>query len=167
MWSELASENFLTRSGGAGPQVHDHIVLRLAGNWSQPQIQRFDVAHDTLMSMVAQVMASRWPVKLRRKCLFPASYSGPFSTSLNQSPSAPSGRRTIAARSCFIFSRLRNGNPRADQPDVDDDNRRAFAKTRSVAINRSSIGAISLIGSIGPVAPVILASCSAYATKSR
>jgi DNA-binding transcriptional LysR family regulator len=54
MWSELASKNFVTRSGGAGPQVHDHIVLRLAGNWSQPQIQRFDVAHDTLMSMVAQ-----------------------------------------------------------------------------------------------------------------
>ncbi len=54
MWSELASENFLTRSGGAGPQVHDHIVLRLAGNRSQPQIQRFDVAHDTLISMVAQ-----------------------------------------------------------------------------------------------------------------
>ncbi len=99
-WPELAGDRFLARSGGAGPQVHDHIVLRLAGNWSQPQIQRFDVAHDTLMSMVAQVMASRWPVKLRRKCLFPASYSGPFSTSLNQSPSAPSGRRTIAAKRC-------------------------------------------------------------------
>ncbi|MEO8834309.1 MAG: LysR family substrate-binding domain-containing protein [Bradyrhizobium sp.] len=54
MWSKLASENFLTRSGGAGPQVHDHIVLRLAGNWSQPQIRRFDVAHDTLIAMVAQ-----------------------------------------------------------------------------------------------------------------
>jgi DNA-binding transcriptional LysR family regulator len=54
MWSELASENFVTRSGGAGPQLHDHIVLRLAGNWSQPRIQRFDVARDTLMSMVAQ-----------------------------------------------------------------------------------------------------------------
>ena len=53
-WPELAGEPFLARSGGAGPQVHDHIVLRLAGNWSQPQIQRFDVAHDTLMSMVAQ-----------------------------------------------------------------------------------------------------------------
>ena len=53
-WPELAGEPFLARGGGAGPQVHDHIVLRLAGNWSQPQIQRFDVAHDTLMSMVAQ-----------------------------------------------------------------------------------------------------------------
>jgi DNA-binding transcriptional LysR family regulator len=51
---ELAGESFLARSGGAGPQVHDHIMLRLAENWSQPQIQRFDVAHDTLMSMVAQ-----------------------------------------------------------------------------------------------------------------
>jgi DNA-binding transcriptional LysR family regulator len=53
-WPELAGEPFLARRGGAGPQVHDHIVLRLAGNWSQPQIKRFDVAHDTLMSMVAQ-----------------------------------------------------------------------------------------------------------------
>jgi len=46
MWSELASENFLTRSGGAGPQVHDHIVLRLAEHWSQPRIQRFDVERE-------------------------------------------------------------------------------------------------------------------------
>jgi hypothetical protein len=30
MWSELAGENFLTRSGGTGPLVHDHIVPRLA-----------------------------------------------------------------------------------------------------------------------------------------
>src|SRR5258705_495884 len=42
------------RRGGAGPQVHDHIVLRLAEHWSQPRIQRFDVERDTLMSMVAQ-----------------------------------------------------------------------------------------------------------------
>ncbi len=54
MWSELARENFVTRSGGAGPQVHDHVVLRLAEHWSQPRIQRFEVERDTLMSMVAQ-----------------------------------------------------------------------------------------------------------------
>jgi DNA-binding transcriptional LysR family regulator len=54
IWSKLASENFLTRSGGAGPQVHDHIVLRLAEHWSWPRIQRFEVERDTLMSMVAQ-----------------------------------------------------------------------------------------------------------------
>lgn len=53
-WSELAGENFVARRGGAGPQVHDHIVLRLAEHWSQPRIQRFDVERDTLMSMVAQ-----------------------------------------------------------------------------------------------------------------
>jgi DNA-binding transcriptional LysR family regulator len=53
-WSELAAEPFLARSGGAGPQVHDHIVLRLAEHWSQPRIQRFEVERDTLMSMVAQ-----------------------------------------------------------------------------------------------------------------
>jgi DNA-binding transcriptional LysR family regulator len=39
-WSELAGENFVARSGGAGPQVHDHIVLRLAEHWSRPRIQR-------------------------------------------------------------------------------------------------------------------------------
>jgi DNA-binding transcriptional LysR family regulator len=53
-WSELAGETFLARRGGAGPQVHDHIVLRLAEHWSQPHIERFDVGRDTLMSMVAQ-----------------------------------------------------------------------------------------------------------------
>lgn len=53
-WSELASENFLARSGGAGPQAHDHIVRRLTGNGSQPRIQCLDIARDTLMSMVAQ-----------------------------------------------------------------------------------------------------------------
>src|SRR5229473_1100939 len=53
-WSELAGESFVARRGGAGPQVHDHIVLRLAEHWSQPRIQRFDVERDTLMSMVAQ-----------------------------------------------------------------------------------------------------------------
>jgi DNA-binding transcriptional LysR family regulator len=53
-WPQLAGEPFLARSGGAGPQVHDHIVLRLAGNWSQPRIQRLDVERDTLMSMVAK-----------------------------------------------------------------------------------------------------------------
>jgi DNA-binding transcriptional LysR family regulator len=53
-WSELAAEPFLARSGGAGPQVHDHIVLRLAEHWRQPRIQRFEVERDTLMSMVAQ-----------------------------------------------------------------------------------------------------------------
>lgn len=53
-WPELAGEPFLTRSSGAGPQAHDYIVLRLAGNWGQLRIQRFDVERDTLMSMVAQ-----------------------------------------------------------------------------------------------------------------
>ncbi len=54
MWSELAGEDFVARCGGGGPQVHDHIVLRLAEHRSQPRIQRFDVERDTLMSMVAQ-----------------------------------------------------------------------------------------------------------------
>lgn len=53
-WDDLASEQFLVRHGGTGPQVHDHIVLRLAGRWSQPAIQRFEVERGTLLSMVAQ-----------------------------------------------------------------------------------------------------------------
>ena len=53
-WDDLASEQFLVRHGGTGPQVHDHIVLRLAGRWSQPAIRRCEVERGTLLSMVAQ-----------------------------------------------------------------------------------------------------------------
>lgn len=53
-WDDLASEVFLVRYGGTGPQVHDHIVLRLAGRWSAPSILRFDVGRSTLLSMVGQ-----------------------------------------------------------------------------------------------------------------
>lgn len=53
-WPELADETFLVRHGGTGPQVQDHIVLRLAGRWPPPTIQRFDVERGTLLSMVAQ-----------------------------------------------------------------------------------------------------------------
>ncbi len=53
-WSDLASETFLVRHGGTGPQVHDHIVLRLAGRWPPPNIQRFEVERCTLLSMIAQ-----------------------------------------------------------------------------------------------------------------
>lgn len=55
MWADVASETFLVRHGGTGPQVHDHIVLRLAGaRWPNPSILRFDVERTTLLSMVAQ-----------------------------------------------------------------------------------------------------------------
>lgn len=53
-WAELAGETFLVRYGGTGPQVHDHIVLRLAGRWPASSIQRFDVERGTLLSMVGQ-----------------------------------------------------------------------------------------------------------------
>jgi DNA-binding transcriptional LysR family regulator len=39
-WSELSGENFLTRSGGAGPQAHDHIVLRLARRFGSTYSRR-------------------------------------------------------------------------------------------------------------------------------
>lgn len=53
-WADLAAETFLVRHGGTGPQVHDHIVLRLAGRWPAPSILRFDVERGTLLSMVGQ-----------------------------------------------------------------------------------------------------------------
>ncbi|RVG68760.1 LysR family transcriptional regulator [Sinorhizobium meliloti] len=53
-WADLASEQFLVRHGGTGPQVHDHILMRLAGRWRQPAIQRFDVERGTLLTIVAQ-----------------------------------------------------------------------------------------------------------------
>lgn len=53
-WADLTGETFLVRHGGTGPQVHDHIVLRLAGRWPAPSILRFDVGRGTLLSMVGQ-----------------------------------------------------------------------------------------------------------------
>lgn len=53
-WTDLVGETFLVRSGGTGPQVHDHIVLRLTGLWLAPSIQCFDVERSTLLSMVGQ-----------------------------------------------------------------------------------------------------------------
>jgi DNA-binding transcriptional LysR family regulator len=52
-WCHLASETFLVRHGGTGPQVHDLIVTRSAGRWLTPTILRFNVERSTLLSMVA------------------------------------------------------------------------------------------------------------------
>lgn len=53
-WADLTGDTFLVRHGGTGPQVHDHIVLRLAGRWPAPSILRFEVERCTLLSMVGQ-----------------------------------------------------------------------------------------------------------------
>lgn len=53
-WPDLAGETFLVRHGSTGPQAYDHILLRFAGNWPAPTIQRLDVGRSTLLSMVAQ-----------------------------------------------------------------------------------------------------------------
>lgn len=53
-WSDLAGDTFIVRQGGTGPQVHDHIVMRLAGTSPNLSILRFDVERVTLLSMVAQ-----------------------------------------------------------------------------------------------------------------
>ncbi|WP_207303505.1 LysR substrate-binding domain-containing protein [Komagataeibacter xylinus] len=52
-WADLATENFLVRSGGAGPQVFEHIVRRVAEHGRSPRLQRRDVGRDTLMHMIA------------------------------------------------------------------------------------------------------------------
>jgi DNA-binding transcriptional LysR family regulator len=54
VWQDLTQEAFLVRRGGTGPQLHDHIVMRLAGPRLVPTIQRFDVGRGALLSMVAQ-----------------------------------------------------------------------------------------------------------------
>jgi DNA-binding transcriptional LysR family regulator len=53
-WADLAGEAFLVRHGGTGPQVHDHILLRLAGHWLSPSILRFAIERSSLLSMIAQ-----------------------------------------------------------------------------------------------------------------
>lgn len=53
-WADLVGETFLVRHGGTGPQVHDHIVQRLAGRWLVPSILRFEVERSTLLSLVGQ-----------------------------------------------------------------------------------------------------------------
>ncbi|SOC92275.1 DNA-binding transcriptional regulator, LysR family [Rhizobium sp. AN5] len=52
-WRQLAEETFLVRYGGTGPQVHDLIIMRAAGRWPVPAIERYDVGRDTLLSMIA------------------------------------------------------------------------------------------------------------------
>lgn len=53
-WGELSGETFLVRHGGTGLQLHDHILVRLAGRWPRPSIQRCEVDRLTLISMVEQ-----------------------------------------------------------------------------------------------------------------
>ncbi|KAA0968284.1 LysR family transcriptional regulator [Aureimonas fodinaquatilis] len=53
-WADLAGDTFIVCQGGTGPQVHDHIVVRLAGTSPDLSILRFDVERGTLLSMVAQ-----------------------------------------------------------------------------------------------------------------
>lgn len=52
-WNDLASETFLIRRGGAGPQVFEHVVRRLTERGKSPRIHPCGVGRDTLMHMVA------------------------------------------------------------------------------------------------------------------
>lgn len=53
-WADLSGEMFLVRYGSTGPQVHGHIVLRLARRWPAFSIHRFDVGRGTLLAMIGQ-----------------------------------------------------------------------------------------------------------------
>lgn len=53
-WADLATDTFIVRQGGTGPQVYDYIAMRLAGTSPDLSILRFDVERVTLLSMVAQ-----------------------------------------------------------------------------------------------------------------
>lgn len=53
-WADLAGETILVRPGGPGPQVHDHILLRLSSRWPAPSILRVGVERASLLHMVGQ-----------------------------------------------------------------------------------------------------------------
>lgn len=52
-WLDLATETFLVRHGGSGPQKFEHIVRRFSERQRSPRIHRYDVARDTLLGLVA------------------------------------------------------------------------------------------------------------------
>ncbi len=52
-WQDFAPETFLLCNSGAGPQLFEHIVRRMAERGRSPRICRRDVGRDTLMHMVA------------------------------------------------------------------------------------------------------------------
>ena len=52
-WTQLGSETFLLPVAGAGPQLFEHVVRRMAERGSRPRVRRCDVGRDMLMHMVA------------------------------------------------------------------------------------------------------------------
>ena len=52
-WADIAPHTFLVPSGGAGLQLQDHIVRRLAERGIRPRIRRYDAGRNTLMQLVS------------------------------------------------------------------------------------------------------------------
>lgn len=52
-WADIAPETFLVPSSGAGLQLQDHIVRRLAERRVRPRIRRCQAGRNTLMQLVA------------------------------------------------------------------------------------------------------------------
>ena len=52
-WQEVRDETFIVSSGGAGPEIQDYLVKRLAGLGFRPTIDVHDVSRESLMHLVA------------------------------------------------------------------------------------------------------------------
>lgn len=52
-WQDIADAGFIVTSDGAGPQVYDHVVQRLAERGHIARVRRLEVGRDTLLQMVA------------------------------------------------------------------------------------------------------------------
>jgi DNA-binding transcriptional LysR family regulator len=51
-WSDLLDESFIVTAAEPGPEIHEHIVRRLADLGRHPAVTRFAVGRETLMNMV-------------------------------------------------------------------------------------------------------------------
>ena len=150
---EMAADLFIVSQAAPGPHVHDFIVQRLASLGFTPRINQHRVGREGLMAMVglgfglSVICGSGGERDLPRRDLRPA------------------GRRSAAVQRDLVPGQRQSG-PQAlserSEGSVSEGicrRRRATANARSVAMNRSSIGAMSLTGSTA--APVSRARASA------
>jgi DNA-binding transcriptional LysR family regulator len=103
-WADLAAETFIVRNDGIGPQIYDHIVLRLTEHWLRPSVRHFDVGRDTIMSMVAQGHGLALTTEPAPGSCSQTWCSVPLSTNPNRSSSVPSGRRLTETNPCGTSS---------------------------------------------------------------
>lgn len=83
-WKDLVSETFLIRQGGAGSEIFEHIVRRLAERGASPHIRRCDVGRDTLMHMVAADEGITVTTESVMSVTFPGIWFGPIADETEQ-----------------------------------------------------------------------------------